>query len=267
MTPGPRNQDLPPVIPNPTVGGGGWSTPSRPPGSFVAGGMTPGLRNQDLPPIVPNSSYSTLGDGWTPSPSPGSFGAGGMTPGPRDQDLPPVIPNPTVGGGWSTPGHDAGIFGTPGLTSQNLPFVTPNPTLDGVWSKPDPPPVGFDAGGMTPERKCHDLPSVIPNPTLAGEWSSLIHLVQIKEEERKRAENLLRSALAQLEVEVEGRDVLGARVRELEERVERVQTEQEELLSVDALKEKSAEQRGRASRGVEVEEGLKLKLSNTETEL
>jgi hypothetical protein len=227
MTPGPRNQDLPPVIPNPTFGGGGWSTPSRPPGIFGAGGMTPGPRNQDLPPIVPNS---TLGDGWT---SPGSFGAGGMTPGPRDQDLP---------------------------------FVTPSPTLDGVWSKPDPPPVGFDAGGMTPEPRSRDLPPVIPNPTLAGEWSSLIHLLQIKEEERKRAENLLRSALAQLEVEVEGRDVLGARVRELEERVERVQTQQGGLLGVDASREMSAEQKGRVSGGVEVE-GLKLKLSNTETEL
>ena len=259
MTPGPRNQDLPPVIPNPTVRGGGWSTPSRPPGSFAAADVTPGPRNQDLPPIVPNSTLG--GGGWTPSPSPGSFGAGGMTSGPRDQDLPPVIPNPTVGGGWSTPGRDAGSFSgggwTPGPTSQNLPLVTPNPTLDGLWSKPDSPPGSFDAGGTTP---------VIPNPTLAGEWSSLIHLLQIKEEERKRAQNLLRSALAQLEVEVEGRDVLGARVRELEERVERVQTEQGGLLGVDASREMSAEQNGRVSGGAEVE-GLKLKLSNTETEL
>ena len=231
MTPGPRNQDLPPVIPIPTVRDGGWSTPICPPSSFATAGMTPGPRNQDLPPIVPNS---TLGDGWTPSPSPGNFGAGGVTPEPRDQDFPPVIPNPTVGGGWG---------------------------------KPDPPPGSFDAGGMTPERKSHDLPPVILNPTLADEWSSLIHLLQIKEEERKRVENLLRSALAQLEVEVERRDVLGARVRELEERVERVQTEQGGLLGGDVSKEILAEQNGRVSGGAEVEEGLKLELSNTETEL
>ena len=48
-TPGPRSQDLPPVIPNPTLGGG-WSTPSRPPGD----GMTPGPRSQDLPPVIPH---------------------------------------------------------------------------------------------------------------------------------------------------------------------------------------------------------------------
>jgi len=51
---------------------------------------------------------------------------------------------------------------------------------------------------------------------------TLIHLFQIKEEERKQAKNLLRSALAQLEVEVERGDLLGARVKELEESVERV---------------------------------------------
>ena len=72
--------------------------------------------------------------------------------------------------------------------------------------------------------------------------------------------------MSQLEVEVERGDVLGARVRELEERVERVQSEQGGMLGVDALKEMLAEQKGRVSGGAEVE-GLKLKLSNTETEL
>lgn len=95
---------------------------------------------------------------------------------------------------------------------------------------------------------------------------TLIHLLQIKEEERKRAKNLLRSALAQLEVEVERGDLLGARVRELEGRVERVQSSEGGLLGVDTLKEMLAEQKGRVSGGAEVE-GLKLKLSNTETEL
>jgi hypothetical protein len=94
----------------------------------------------------------------------------------------------------------------------------------------------------------------------------LIHLLQIKEEERKRTKNLLRSALAQLEVEVERGDILGARVRELEEKVEKVQGEKGGLLGVDALREMLAEQKGRVSGGAEVE-GLKLKLSNTETEL
>jgi hypothetical protein len=95
---------------------------------------------------------------------------------------------------------------------------------------------------------------------------TLIHLLQIKEEERKRAKKLLRSALAQLEVEVERGDLLGASVKELEEKVERVQSEKGSFLGVDALKEKLAEQKGRISGGAEVE-GLKLKLSNTETEL
>jgi hypothetical protein len=35
-TPGPRNQDLPPGIFNPTAGSGGW--PSRPPSAFGGGG-------------------------------------------------------------------------------------------------------------------------------------------------------------------------------------------------------------------------------------
>jgi hypothetical protein len=58
----------------------------------------------------------------------------------------------------------------------------------------------------------------------------LIHLLQIKEEERKRTKNLLRSALSQLEVEVERGDVLEARVRELDEKVERVEREKGGLL-------------------------------------
>jgi hypothetical protein len=95
---------------------------------------------------------------------------------------------------------------------------------------------------------------------------TLIHLLQIKEEERKRTKNLLRSALSQLEVEVERGDVLEARVRELDEKAERIEREKGGLLGVDALKEKLAEQKGRVSGGVEVE-GFKLKLSNTETEL
>ena len=95
---------------------------------------------------------------------------------------------------------------------------------------------------------------------------TLIHLLQIKEEERKRAKNLLRSALSQLELEVEKGDLLGARVRELEEREERVRRQERGVLGVDALKEMLAEQKGRVSGGAEVE-GLKLKLSNTETEL
>ena len=46
----------------------------------------------------------------------------------------------------------------------------------------------------------------------------------------------------------------------------RVQREKGNDLGVDALKEMLAEQKGRISGGAEVE-GLKLKLSNTETEL
>ena len=95
---------------------------------------------------------------------------------------------------------------------------------------------------------------------------TLIHLLQIKEEERKRAKNLLRSALSQLEVEVEKGDLLGVRIRELEESVERAQRDKGGELGVDALKEMLAEQKGGVSGGAEVE-GLKLKLSNTETEL
>ena len=94
----------------------------------------------------------------------------------------------------------------------------------------------------------------------------MIHLLQIKEEERKRAENLLRSALAQLEVEVERRDILGAQVKELEERVGRAQREQGGFLGGDTWKEMLAKQKGRVSEGAEVER-LKLKLSSTKTEL
>jgi hypothetical protein len=46
-----KNQDLPPFIPNPTLGYTG-----RPPGSF--GGMTPGPRNENLAPVIPNSILS-----------------------------------------------------------------------------------------------------------------------------------------------------------------------------------------------------------------
>ena len=97
---------------------------------------------------------------------------------------------------------------------------------------------------------------------------TLIHLLQIKEEERKRAKNLLKNALVQLEVEVQRGEVLSGRVRELEENAEREKVEKEKGggLDVDALKEMLAEQRGRVSGGAEVE-ALKLKLSNTEREL
>ena len=97
---------------------------------------------------------------------------------------------------------------------------------------------------------------------------TLIHLLQIKEEERKRAKNLLKSALVQLEVEVERGEILGGRVKELEEKIEREKIEKEKGggLDVNALKEMLAEQRGRVSGGAEVE-GLKLKLSDTEKEL
>lgn len=67
-------------------------------------------------------------------------------------------------------------------------------------------------------------------------------------------------------MEVEKGDLLGAKVRELEDKVERVQREKGEDSGMDALKEMLAEQKGRVSGGAEVE-GLKLKLSNTETEL
>ena len=67
----------------------------------------------------------------------------------------------------------------------------------------------------------------------------------------------------QLEVEVERGDLLGPRVRELEKRVER---EKGGLVGADALKEMLAEQKERVSGGAEVE-GLKLKLSSTETDL
>ena len=101
----PRNQDLPPVIPNPTLSGA-WDTPSHPPGSSGANGRIPGSRNHNLPPVIPNP---TLG---TPSRPPGSFG---VTPGSGNQDLPPVMPNSTLGGAWGTPNrspnHGAGSFG------------------------------------------------------------------------------------------------------------------------------------------------------------
>lgn len=97
---------------------------------------------------------------------------------------------------------------------------------------------------------------------------TLIHLLQIKEEERKRAKSLLKNALVQLEVEVDRGEVLAGRVKELEENVEREKAEKEKggSLDVNPLKEMLAEQRGRVSGGAEVE-GLKLKLNNTEREL
>ena len=65
----------------------------------------------------------------------------------------------------------------------------------------------------------------------------------------------------QLEVEVERGDLLEAGVREMEEKVERVQSEKGGLFSMDALKEMMAEQKGRVSGGAEVEslEWLKVK--------
>ena len=72
--------------------------------------------------------------------------------------------------------------------------------------------------------------------------------------------------MSQLEMEVEKGDLLGSRVRELEDRVERVQRDEGGVVGVDALREMLAEQKGRVNGGAEVE-GLKLKLSNTETEL
>jgi hypothetical protein len=104
-------------------------------------------------------------------------------------------------------------------------------------------------------RSLHGLPQ-----------KTLIHLLQIKEEERKRTKSLLRNALSQLEMEVEKGDLWEARVKELEERVESVQREKGPDLGVDALKEILAEQKGRVSGGAELE-GFKLRLRNTETEL
>jgi len=43
--------------------GGGWSTPSRPPVSFGGGGVTPGIRNQDLPPVMPNPTVGEWSTG------------------------------------------------------------------------------------------------------------------------------------------------------------------------------------------------------------
>lgn len=97
---------------------------------------------------------------------------------------------------------------------------------------------------------------------------TLIHLLQIKEEERKRTKKLLKNALVQLEVAVGRGDVLEGQVRELEEKVERERVERERGGGLDlrALKGVLDEQRGRAGGGLEVE-GLKLRLSNTEKEL
>jgi hypothetical protein len=63
--------------------------PSRSRGSFGVGGTTPGPRNQDLPPVISNPTLS--GGGWTPSHAAGISGTGGATPGPRNQDLPSAV--------------------------------------------------------------------------------------------------------------------------------------------------------------------------------
>ena len=148
----------------------------------------------------------------------------------------------------------------PSLSNHNSSKRTSNAhTAHKSNQHPTPDPNLKDSNNTPPNGKRAQSLSALPPKTL-------IHLLQIKEEERKRAKNLLRSALAQLEVEVERGDLLGARVGELEEKVERVQKEKGTLLGVDTLKEMLAEQKGRVSGGAEVE-GLKLKLSNTETEL
>jgi uncharacterized protein (UPF0335 family) len=53
-------------------------------------------------------------------------------------------------------------------------------------------------------------------------------------------------------VEVERGDILEARVRDLDEKVERVEREKRGFLGIDALKEMLAEQKGGVSEGVEV---------------
>jgi hypothetical protein len=82
MTPGPRSQDLPPVIPNSTMGGG-W-TPSRAPTGF-GGGSTPGPKNQDLP---------SAGAGGSGSPFQPNFSIYGPTNGSRSSS---PYPNEGVG--------------------------------------------------------------------------------------------------------------------------------------------------------------------------
>ena len=123
-------------------------TPNHSASSFGGGGMSPGPRIQDLSPVIPNSTLGAGSSAWTPS-RPGSFGAGGATPGSRNQDLPPFIPNPTLlgtrlleleikiylllfliqplsGGVW-TPSRATGSFGaaaaTPGPGNQGLRVV------------------------------------------------------------------------------------------------------------------------------------------------
>ena len=161
-TPGPRNQDLSPVVPTQTLGGS-WNTPNRPPSGFGAGSMTPGPRNQDLSPIIPTQTLG--GGGWnTPNRPPGSFGAGGMTPGPKNQDLSPVIPTQTLGGGRSTPNRPPSSFGAGGMTprprNQDLSPVITNQTLGGGdrWNTPSCAAGSFGGGAsMMPGSRNQDL--------------------------------------------------------------------------------------------------------------
>ena len=173
----PRNQDLPPIIPNPTVGGGSaWgalNSPPRvvsPPSGFGGSGMTRSRkpRNQGLPPVIPNPTVGG-GGGWgAPNGPPSGFGGGNATPGPRNHDLPPIIPNPIVGGGgWGgPPSHPPSSFGGGDLArrprDQNLPPVVPNPTVGGGWGTPGHAAGGFgsNAGSTPGPRRSHDISSV-----------------------------------------------------------------------------------------------------------
>ncbi|KAF8814348.1 hypothetical protein BYT27DRAFT_6334963 [Phlegmacium glaucopus] len=157
MTPGPRNQDLAPVIPGQTNSGG-----YRP-------GMTPGPRNQDLAPVIPTPGYRP---GMTPGPrnqdlapvipTPGY--RPGMTPGPRNQDLLPVLPGQTSsGGGWGTPSHRGGNFGpgimTPGQRNQDLAPVIPGQNGWGTPSHHATSSFGASGSGMTPGARNQELPN------------------------------------------------------------------------------------------------------------
>jgi hypothetical protein len=115
ITPGPGDQDSPPVTPNPTVGGG-WNGSSHAAGSFGGGaGSTSRPRNQYIPPVLSPVRRDT------PDHAAGSFGS-------TTQYLPPDIYNPTVGGWWGPPSHAFGSFvggagSRPGSGNQNLPSV------------------------------------------------------------------------------------------------------------------------------------------------
>ena len=175
MTPGPRNQDLSPVIPSQTLG-------TRP-GSY--GGMTPGSRNQELPPFIPGQTLGARsggfgggGGGMTPGTRnqelppgqtlgtrSGGFG-GSMTPGPRNQTLSPIIPSQT-GGGWGAPGGGGGM--TPGPRNQALSPIIPSQT-GGGWGAPG-------GGGMTPGPRNQALSPAIPSRPLSGGggWNTPTH--------------------------------------------------------------------------------------------